>query len=155
MSTKTTNIPPKSKFGGLRLDPEIVELIIELNEAGFITYGSCAGHPSYSGKGMMRGYIGFEGYNDKEGILKILEAYGLRNIKIEHRMDDSDGYRGKATLVSFDAVGIPKHDYDGILDKLDYERQLPLFRRAHWGEIRQPVANDKVSKWYQLVLYAT
>jgi len=47
MSTKTKfRIPPQSKFKGLRLDPEIVELIIELNEAGFITYGSCAGHPS-------------------------------------------------------------------------------------------------------------
>jgi len=121
-------IPPKSKFRGLRLDPEIVELIIELNEAGFITYGSCAGHPSYSGKGMMRGYISFEGYNDKGGIIRILEAYGLRNIRIKHRMDDSDGYRGEATLVSFDAIGIPKWSGDDILDQLDYKvRQLELF----------------------------
>ena len=128
MSTKTKfRIPPKSKFRGLRLDPEIVDLIIELNGAGFITYGSCAGHPSYSGKGMMRGYISFEGYNNKENIMKTLEAHGLRNIRIEHRMDDSDGYRGEATLVSFDAVGVPKHNCDDIFDQLDCERQLPLF----------------------------
>ena len=129
MSTKTNfRIPPKSKFMGLRLDPEIVELIIELNKAGFSTYGSCAGHPSYSGKGMMRGYISFEGYNDKEGIMKILEAYGLRNIRIEYGMDDSDNYRGEATLVSFDAIGIPKYSGDDIFDQLDYcERQLELF----------------------------
>ena len=120
-------ILPKSVFRGLRLDPEIVVLIIELNNAGFITYGSCAGHPSFSGKGMMRGYISFEGYNDKEGIMKILEAYGLRNIRIEHRMDASDGYSGEATLVSFDAIGIPKHNCKDIFDQLDSERQLPLF----------------------------
>lgn len=121
------NIPPRSKFRGLRLDPEIVDLIIELNEAGFIMYGSCAGHPSYSGKGMMRGYISFQAYRDKGGIMKILKAHGLRNIRIEHRMDDSDGYRGEATLVSFDAIGVPKWDGDHIFDQLDSERQLPLF----------------------------
>jgi len=129
MSTKTKfRIPlnPKSKFRGLLLDPEIVELIIELNNAGFITYGSCAGHPSFSGKGMVRGYISFEGYNGKEGIMKILEAYGLSNIRIEHRMDATDGYSGEATLLSFDAIGIPKGNYEDILDVLDSERQLPL-----------------------------
>jgi len=129
MSTKTkSDIPPQSRFRRLRLDPEIVELIIELNKAGFITYGSCAGHPSYSGKGMMRGYISFEGYNNKEGIVKTLEGYGLRNIRIEHRLDDTDGYRGEATLVSFDAIGIPKHSGHDIFDQLDSERQLPLFK---------------------------
>ena len=129
MGTKTKfNIPPKSKFRRERLDPEIVELIIELNKAGFITYGSCAGHPSYSGKGMMRGYISFEGYyNNKEGIRKILEAYGLRSVRIEHRLDASDYYRGEAILVSFDAIGMPKWSGDGIFDQLDAERQLPLF----------------------------
>ena len=128
MSIETKlKLPPKSMFRGLRLDPEIVELIIELNKAGFITYGSCAGHPSYSGKGMMRGYISFEGYNDKEGIMKILKAYGLRNIRIEYRPDASDNYRGEATLVSFDAIGIPKWSGDYIFDQLDSERQLPLF----------------------------
>jgi len=129
MSTKTKfNIPPKSKFRGLRLDPGIVDLIIELNKAGFSTYISCAGHRSAGlGRGMLRGYISFEGYNDKEGIMKILEAYELRNIRIEHRMDASDYYRGEATLVSFDPIGIPKYSGDDIIDQLDNERQLELF----------------------------
>ncbi len=35
---------------------------------------------------MMKGYISFEGYNDKEGIMKILQSYGLTNIRIEHRV---------------------------------------------------------------------
>ena len=118
-------IPPMSKFRGLRLDPEIIELIIELNRAGFVTYGSCAGHPSYSGKGMMRGYISFEGYCDKEGIMKTLEAYGLRSIRIEYGMDHSDDYRGEATLVSFDAIGIPKYSGDDTLDQLDYCERRP------------------------------
>jgi len=134
MSTKTKfNIPPKSKFRGLRLDPEIVDLVMALNEAGFVTYGSCAGHPSYSGEGMMRGYVSFEEYRDKGGIMKILKGYGLRNIRIEYAMDDSDGYRGEATWVSFDAIGVPKWDGDYIFDQLDclgYRgRQLELFER--------------------------
>ena len=130
MSIKTKfNIPPKSRFRGLRLDPEIVNLIIELNKAGFSTYSSCAGHPGKgTAKGMLRGYIGFERCNDKEGITKILEAYGLRNIRIEDQIEDSEEYRGKATLVSFDPIGEPKAGGDDIIDQLDYrERQLELF----------------------------
>lgn len=127
MSRKTNwRIPPQSKFRGLQLDREIVDLIIQLNRAGFVTYSSCAGHPSYSGKGMMRGYISFEGYNDKEGIRKMLEAHGLRHIRIEHRLDDTNGYRGEATLVSFDAIGKPEWEGEDIFDQLDAERQLPL-----------------------------
>ena len=86
------NIPPKSRFRGLRLDPEIVELVIELNKAGFPTYNSC-----------------------------------VRNIRIENQMEDSDFYKGKATLASFDPIGDPKGMGDGIIDQLDRERQLELF----------------------------
>jgi len=130
MATKTKfNIPPKSKFRGLRLDPEIVDLIIELNKAGFSTYMSCAGHRSTGpGKGMLRGFIGFKRCNDKEGITKILEAPGLRNIRVEDQIEDSDDYKGKATLVSFDPIGEPRGFRDNIIDQLDYrERQLELF----------------------------
>jgi len=133
MSTKTKfNIPPKSKFRGLRLDPEIMELIIELNKAGFETYISCAGHRSAGpGKGMLRGFIGFKRCNDKEGITKMLEAYGLRNIRIQDQWEDADPdfyYRGKATMVSFDPIGEPKlFNGDDIIDQLDNERQLELF----------------------------
>ena len=132
MGTKTkSNIPPKSKFKGLRLDPEVVELIIELNKAGFSTYMSCAGHRSAApGKGMLRGFIGFKRCNGKEGIIKILEAYGLRNIRIEDQIEHADPdlfYTGKATKVSFDPIGEPKWTGDDITDWLDDERQLELF----------------------------
>ena len=132
MSTKTKfRIPPRSRFRGLRLDPEIVELIIELNKAGFSTYMSCAGHRSMApSKGMLRGFIGFKRCNDKEGIVKILEAYGLRNIRIEDQIEDADPdfyYRGKATVVSFDPIGEPRAGGDDIIDQLDNERQLELF----------------------------
>lgn len=132
MSTKTKfDIPPQSRFRGLRLDPEIVELIIELNKAGFSTYMSCAGHRSMAlGKGVLRGFIGFERCNDKESIIKILEAYGLRNIRIEDQIEHADPdfyYAGKATKVSFDPIGEPKWSGDYIIDWLDDERQLELF----------------------------
>lgn len=136
MSTKTKyKIPPKSKFRGERLDPEIVELIIELNKAGFSTYMSCAGHRSVApGKGMLRGFIGFKRCNDKEGILKILEAHGLRNIRIEDQIEDADPdfyYTGKATMVSFEPTGKSRTDvFDGIYDQLDNERQLELFKEV-------------------------
>lgn len=130
MSAKTNfRIPPKSKFRGLRLDPQIVELIIELNKAGFSTYISCAGHRSAgTGNGMLRGFIGFERCNGKKGIVKILEAYGLRNIRVEDQIEDCDDYRGRVTLVSFDPIGKPKSFRgDDIIDQLDKERQLELF----------------------------
>ena len=129
MSTKTKfNIPPKSRFRGLRLDPEIVDLIIELNKAGFSTYMSCAGHRSTGpGKGMLRGFIGFKRCNDKEGITKILEAHGLRNIRVEDQMENCDDYKGKATMASFDPIGEPRTGGEDIIDQLDNERQLELF----------------------------
>lgn len=120
-------------FWGLRLDHEIVDLLIELNKAGFSTYTSCAGHRSGgSGKGMIRGYIGFERCNDKEGIVKMLETYGLRNIRIQDQVEDSGLYKGEVTMVSFDPIGKPQShadDFDDIFDPLDYKaRQLELLR---------------------------
>jgi len=77
---------------------------------------------------MLRGFIGFKRCNDKEGIIKMLEAYGLRNIRIQDQVEDSDFYRGKVTLVSFDPIGEPRSFRgDDIIDQLDCERQLELF----------------------------
>lgn len=124
-------MPPQSRFMGLRLDLEIVDLIIELNNAGFITYVSCAGHHSIEpGKGMFRGFIGFRWYADKDSLIKILSAYGLKNIRVEDQRVDCDDYKGKATLVSFDPIGKPEKRFgvmNEIIDQLDNERQLELF----------------------------
>jgi len=130
MSTKTKfRIPPKSKFMGLRLDPEIVDLIIELNEAGYFTLSSCAGHHG-KGRGKMRGFIAFHQYDDKEGIIRILKAYGLTDIRIEDQFYEYDAeheFKGIATLVSFAPIGEPR-DFTGDddIDQLDNERQLLL-----------------------------
>ncbi|MFC2003557.1 hypothetical protein ACFLV4_06430 [Chloroflexota bacterium] len=91
--------PPISKFKGLRIDPEIADVVVALNEAGFITYGSCAGHNAYIGAGKEMGYFSIEGYRDKERIRRILEAYGLKSIRVEHRPNRSDGYLGEAVFV--------------------------------------------------------
>jgi len=123
MSTKTKlKLPPKSMFRGLRLDPEIFDLIRELNGAGFETYMSCAGHCS-------RGYISFKRIDDKVGLIKILEAYGLKNLRIQDWIEDLPlYYRGRATMVSFDRIGKPNGEIDDDIDPLDWgERQLELF----------------------------
>ena len=123
MSIETNfRVPPKSKFRGLRLDPEIFDLIRELNGAGFETYMSCAGHCS-------RGYICFKRVYDKAGLIKILEAYGLKNLRIQDQMEDLElYYRGRATMVSFDRIGKPNGEIDDDIDPLDWdERQLELF----------------------------
>ena len=123
MSTETKlKLPPKSMFRGLRLDPEIFDLIRELNGAGFETYMSCAGHCS-------RGYICFKRVYDKAGLIKILEAYGLKNLRIQDRWEDLPlYYRGRATMVSFDRIGKPNGEIDDDIDPLDWgERQLELF----------------------------
>ena len=126
MNKKTNfRIPPKSKFRGLRLDPEIVDLIIELNEAGYFTLSSCAGHPG-KGRGKMRGYIAFRQHDDKVGIIRILKAYGLTDIRIEAQPYQCDtDYEDSicwlhlpdcrfsnwiiATLVSFAPIGEPRN----------------------------------------------
>jgi len=123
MSTKTKlKLPPKSMFRGLRLDPEIFDLIRELNGAGFETYMSCAGHCS-------RGYICFKRIDDKAGLIEILEAYGLKNLRIRDMVEDLPlYYRGRATMVSFDRIGKPNGEMDYGIDPLDWaERQLELF----------------------------
>jgi len=131
MSIETKfNIPPKSKFRGLRLDPEIVDLIIELNEAGYFTLSSCAGHHG-KGRGKMRGYIAFHQHDDKARIIRILKAYGLTDIRIEDQFYEGDagyGYiRCIATWVSFAPIGEPKNfTRDADIDQLDNERQLLL-----------------------------
>ena len=134
MSIETNfRIPPKSKFRGLRLDPEIVDLIIELNKAGYFTLNSCAGHHS-KGRGKMRGYIAFHHYDDKAGIIRILKAYGLTDIRIidgvygdTDKVTIHDGDWCIATLVSFAPIGQPRNfTRDDDWDQLDNERQLLL-----------------------------
>ena len=108
------NMPPQSKFRGLRLDPEIFDLIRELNGAGFETYMSCAGHCS-------RGYICFKRIDDKAGLIKILEAYGLKNLRIQDQVEDLPlYYRGRSTMVSFDRIGKPNGEMDDGIDPLDW-----------------------------------
>ena len=133
MSRKTNfRIPPKSKFKGLRLDPEIVDLIIELNEAGYFTLSSCAGHHG-KGRGKIKGFIAFYQYDDKAGIIRILKAYGLTDIRIEDQFYENgavcecEEYKGIATLVSFVPIGKPRNfTWDDDYDQLDNERQLLL-----------------------------
>ncbi len=133
MSKKTNfRISPKSKFRELRLDPEIVDSIIELNKAGYFTKSSCAGHHG-KGRGKMRGYIAFYHYDDKAGIIRILKAYGLTDIRIEDQfyeygaVCECEEYKGIATRVSFAPIGEPRNfTRDDDFDQLDNERQLLL-----------------------------
>jgi len=142
MGTKTKlKRPPNLK--GVWLDRGIAGLVIGLNWAGLTTYISCAGHRSAPpGKGWGRGFIGFMGYRDKEGIVKICELYGLTNIKIRYRIEhsqlykeqiqDSEWHRGEATMVSFDPIGKPwsyADPFEDVYDPLDHcEYQLELFK---------------------------
>jgi hypothetical protein len=65
------------------VDPDIRNLIIELNASGIRTRGSCAGHHPKS-----RGFVTFEGEltdTKKVQLAKsILIKYGLKNVRVSH-----------------------------------------------------------------------
>ena len=77
----------------LDVDPEIRRLVIRLNQEGYKTYGSCAGHRD-------RGYIVFKRLSDKSRniVRSKMINYGLKNI----RMYERDGLY---TIATFNPIG--------------------------------------------------
>lgn len=65
------------------LDPELKHLVIELNNSGYKTLSSCAGHYSEAPYG--RGYINLKDkltLKDEDKLKQILSHYGLSDIKV-------------------------------------------------------------------------
>lgn len=89
---KETRIPTSEEADQLEhynipfdIDPEIRTLVISLNEKGYKTYGSCAGHRD-------RGFLVFSNElssKDKEEIKKILNNFGLKNLKEDKQNKDN------------------------------------------------------------------
>ena len=92
------------------IDPEIWDILVDLNRRGFITYISCAGHRSIAEPNRLNyGYIGFFRLNvyEKEGLIWVLQTHGLKDIKVKDIIADTDWYKGEATEATFDPVGKP------------------------------------------------
>jgi hypothetical protein len=75
------------------VDPEIRDVIIELNRKGFKTIGNCAGHRD---NGFLS--VGKNGYNEK-AVTEILKRHNLKILKIEA---DKNPY---SVFYSFSPVG--------------------------------------------------
>ena len=92
------------------IDPEIWDILVDLNRRDFITYESCAGHRSIAEPNRLNyGYIGFLRLNvyEKEGLFWVLQSYGLKDIKVEDITEDNYWFNGPATMATFDAIGKP------------------------------------------------
>lgn len=97
-----TNIMPR--FDKDSLDLEIREVVIRLNESGFFTYGSCAGHRDCPPGHGDRGFISFVLGYSHDAIREALNWYGLKNITIEdYHAPDGDN----CIFARFDPIGSP------------------------------------------------
>jgi len=88
------------------IDPEVRELVRELNNRGFYTVESCAGHPGEYGRDPERnkGRIFFKQDNiDYREVRAILVKYGLTGLKREKNTGGIRGY-----YYEFDPIGKPR-----------------------------------------------
>ena len=83
------------------LDPEIANLVTELNTRGYETISSCAGHPRH--KYYHKGWIYFARTllpDELQEVKQLAREYGLANLKVENPRPDFD-----YTAIYFSAIG--------------------------------------------------
>lgn len=85
------------------IDPEVRDIILELNRRGLKTIMSCAGHPGLPGFKAIRGYIWFDKHLNKTELTIKLKTFGFEAIKVEW-----DDEYGETTIASFAPIGLPK-----------------------------------------------
>jgi len=97
------------------IDPEIRDIVLELNAKGRKTLMSCAGHPGLQGSRGIRGYIWFENHLGKMELTGELRTLGLKAIKVEW-----DDEYGETTIASFAPIGLPKQlsDFGSLIFSL-------------------------------------
>lgn len=90
---------------GLRLDKGIRDIVITLNQLGYQTYFSCAGHyPD------LRGRLQFQRGPDHKATKDILASFGLKGIRIRDLATVSEYGQEQgiteATQATFDPIGL-------------------------------------------------
>lgn len=87
------------------LDESIKELLLDLNSAGFVTEGSCAGHSFKKKPGWQSGWISFSrnlSRSDKSRVKDIFLSNGIDSVRFKSRSDGSN----KHTIASFRPIDI-------------------------------------------------
>ena len=119
-----------------RIDPEIRDVVIDMNAAGYHTDMSCAGHRSPSTTDAIRGFLSFTEHWDMNGIADILEKHNLSNVRIGYSKVDPR-YIPVYLMATFDPIGQQREVFNPIerkdmikdsksliydqLDETDYE----------------------------------
>lgn len=93
----------KEEMEADRLDPELYNILIDLNSKGYPTCSNCAGHTRGDGA---QGSISFatckmskaEYHIVAEGILYLLQSYGLKDIQLSKFKRNSNGPKIEATF---------------------------------------------------------
>ena len=112
-----------------RIDPEIRNVVIELNSKGYHTEMSCAGHRSPSTQDVARGSLYFTEYWDMSGIADVLEKYNLGNVRIGYsKIDPRD--MPVYLLATFDPIGQQREVWNPIERKDRIKDSKSLFYDA-------------------------
>lgn len=114
-ASKLLTLSPTKEHGPYNIDPEILDVVLELNDMGLATTGSCAGHgeahcrlPYVIGKGypkQRRGFIKFaRKLNASEVALvrKHLKSHNLAGIRFDNTVGSGVGPQ---TVVRFQPIG--------------------------------------------------
>ncbi len=124
MTTRTYKEAVERRLNGLKeelesgcLDPELYDVLIELNSTGYFTWQSCAGHTRRDGS---HGYIAFASppykkhSGEVESLLWVLAKHGLEGLRL--RIND-----GHHTVATFAPIGNQYTPGDRLLVKDPYD----------------------------------
>ena len=111
------------------IDPEIRDVVIDLNGKGYHTSMSCAGHRSPSTTDATRGFLSFIEPWDVDGIADVLESHNLGNIRIGYsKIDPRD--IPVYLLATFDPIGRQREVWNPIERKDRIKDSKSLFYDA-------------------------
>ena len=103
------------------IDPEIRNVVIDLNAAGYHTDMSCAGHRAPDTTEAIRGFLSFTEHWDMNGIADILERHNLGNIRIGYsKVDPRDV--PVYLMATFDPIGRQREVFNPIERKYVLEK---------------------------------
>jgi len=129
------------------IDKPLRDVVIELNEVGLVTGGSCCGHGSPNNSA----FINFEEIlteKDKDKASTILSKNGVRIIKFDTVRALDNPKEPLRTVVDIENISTPKPDYREPWKAWDIEREI--WERAEKEADKKLSVNEVLSKYKEI-----